>query len=155
DVVVQCPSIHIVKTANPAGPVSAGSDIGFDITGANSGARTAAQVTVPDSVSAGGDLNWALNPAFVGCAITGPVGTLVLDCTFASIASGGSVGPIHVQSATTAVDCSTVHNTAAVYTLSLHDALPISDVVVQCPSIHIVKTANPAGPVSAGSDIGF
>ena len=87
--------------------MNAGTDIGFDITVTNTGAADATNVTITDNpLPAGGDLNWSLNPAFPGCSITGPVGSQVLNCSFATLAATtGSIGPIHIQSHTTAADC--------------------------------------------------
>jgi uncharacterized repeat protein (TIGR01451 family) len=115
---VQCADIAITKTANPTGPVAAGSTIGFDITVDNNGTGTAKGVTVSDTLpaGAGNDLNWSLNPAFTGCAINGSVGSQTLDCSLGDIAGGGSVGPIHIESGTTTSDCGTVSNTASVST---------------------------------------
>jgi uncharacterized repeat protein (TIGR01451 family) len=110
----KAPAISIVKTANPVGPVSAGTDIGFDITVSNTGAGDATNVTISDPLPAGGDLDWSLSPAFTGCSITGAVGTETLNCSFATLAAGGSIGPIHITSPTTAADCATVSNTATV-----------------------------------------
>ena len=63
---------------------------------------------------AGGDLDWSLSPAYTGCAITGAVGAETLNCTFATLAAGGSIGPIHITSATTQADCAVVSNTATI-----------------------------------------
>jgi uncharacterized repeat protein (TIGR01451 family) len=153
-VVVQCAQITILKTANPAGPVSAGTSIGFDITVTNSGPGTATNVTVSDALPAGGDLNWSLSPAFAGCAVTGAVGAQSLNCTFATLGVA-SIGPIHLTSATTKLDCATVSNTATVASGNDGGGTSTANVTVQCPVIHITKTANPAGPVSAGDPIGF
>jgi uncharacterized repeat protein (TIGR01451 family) len=154
---VQCPSIAIVKTANPAGPVSAGTAIGFDITVSNNGLGTATAVTVSDPLPAGGDLSWSLSPSFAGCSVGGVVGAQTLNCTFASIAAGGSVGPIHLASATAFVDCGTVSNTASAVAGngSTTPATSTASVIVNCPDLTVTKTANPAGPVSAGTAIGF
>jgi uncharacterized repeat protein (TIGR01451 family) len=153
-VTVQCPAIHIVKTANPVGPVSAGTAIGFDITVSNSGPGMATGVHVTDLLPAGGDLSWSLSPAFSGCTITGVVGSQILDCTFVSLGSGGSIGPIHITSATSQADCAVVSNTAVVVTGN--DGLDSSTatVTVQCPALTLTKTAD-AATVSAGSQIGF
>src|SRR5207247_364710 len=89
------------------------------------------------------------------CAITGAVGSQTLNCTFASFAPSSSIGPIHVTSATTKDDCALVSNTATVSSGNDGGDTSTASVTVQCPSIHILKTANPAGPVSAGTAIGF
>src|SRR5207247_1298360 len=151
----QCPSVHVLKQANPAGAVSSGTAIGFDITVSNTGLGTASNVTVSDPLPAGGDLNWSLSPAFAGCAVTGAVGAQTLNCTFASIAPSGSVGPIHLTSATTKLDCTTISNTATVASGNDGGDTSTASVTVNCPSVPVLKTANPAGPVSSGTAIGF
>ncbi|TMD90411.1 MAG: DUF11 domain-containing protein, partial [Chloroflexi bacterium] len=104
---VQCAHIMITKTANPAGPVSSGDSIGFDIVVTNNGPGTAVNVVVNDPLPAGGDLSWSISPSVTGCAITGPVGTQVLSCTFASLGVA-SEPTIHITSTTTKQDCATV-----------------------------------------------
>ena len=47
DVTVLCADIDIAKTANPVGPVSAGDDIGFDVTVSNLGDGIAKLSTSP------------------------------------------------------------------------------------------------------------
>jgi uncharacterized repeat protein (TIGR01451 family) len=77
----KAPNVGIVKTANPVGPVNAGSSIGFDINVSNTGAAAATNVTISDNLpaGAGNDLNWSLNPAFSGCSITGALGSQAYD----------------------------------------------------------------------------
>jgi uncharacterized repeat protein (TIGR01451 family) len=132
-------NVSILKTANPAGPVDAGDDIGFDITVSNTGVAAASNVTFTDNLPAGGGLDWSLDPAFTGCSITGSVGTEVLSCTFASIAAGGSVGPIHITSATTADDCGVISNTAIITAGGAGSST--ATVTVQCGALQITKTA--------------
>jgi uncharacterized repeat protein (TIGR01451 family) len=144
-------NVGILKTANPAGPVSAGTAIGFDIVVSNTGAAAASNVQVTDSLPAGGDLNWSLSPAYSGCAITGSVGAQTLNCTFATVAAGATLTAIHITSPTTKLDCAAIPNTASI----VGDGTSSASVTVQCPAVTILKTANPAGPVSAGLDIGF
>ncbi|TMC98649.1 MAG: DUF11 domain-containing protein, partial [Chloroflexi bacterium] len=154
-VAVQCPNLSITKTANPVGPVSAGDSIGFDITVSNAGPGTAHAVTVSDTLPAGLDLDWSINPSVTGCSIAGSVGAQTLTCSLGDMGAQTSQ-VIHVTSSTSAADCATVSNSATV--VASNEALvssPVASVVVQCPVIHITKTANPAGPVSAGTSIGF
>ena len=153
-VTVQCADIHIAKTAVPAGPVSAGTSIGFDITVSNAGLGTATTVKVHDVLPAGGGLDWSLSPAFAGCAVTGAVGDQALDCTFASVAPAGSKGPIHLVSKTSALDCATVSNTASVTSGNDGGDQATAAVTVQCPNLSIVKTAV-ADSISAGEVASF
>jgi uncharacterized repeat protein (TIGR01451 family) len=133
------PNVSILKTANPAGPVNAGDDIGFDITVSNTGVADATDVTITDNLPAGGGLDWSLDPAFTGCSISGAVGLEVLTCTFATIAAGTSVGPIHITSATTADDCGVISNTAVI--TAGGSGSSTATVTVQCGALQITKTA--------------
>src|SRR5438270_4236472 len=145
----------ITKTANPAGPVSSGDTIGFDVVVSNNGPGTATGVTITDPLPAGGDLNWSISPAVTGCAITGPLGTQVLGCTFAGTLGVASEPTVHITSSTTQADCATVSNTATGAASNDGSATSTASVAVQCPNLSITKTANPVGPVSAGDSIGF
>ncbi len=139
------PNVGIVKTANPVGPVSAGTDIGFDITVSNTGAADATDVTITDPLPAGGGLNWSLSPAFPGCSITGSVGSQVLNCSFATLAAGASLGPIHVTSATTQADCAVVSNTATVASGNDGGGSSTASVTVECAAIRILKQSTKSG----------
>ena len=142
------PNVSIVKTANPVGPVSAGTAIGFDITVSNTGVADATNVVISDPLPAGGALNWSLNPAFSGCAITGSVGGQTLDCTFATLAAGGSIGPIHITSPTTQVDCALVSNTATVTSGNDGGGSSSASVTVECAAIKILKNSTKGGAVA-------
>src|SRR5437660_6627051 len=100
---VQCANIAIAKTANPVGPVSSGDSIGFDIVVSNNGPGTAVNVVVNDPLPAGGDLSWSISPSVTGCAISGPVGTQVLNCSFARVRVAARQ-TIHNTSTTTTQD---------------------------------------------------
>jgi len=141
----KAPNVSIVKTANPVGPVNAGTDIGFDITVSNTGAADATNVTISDPLPPGGDLNWLLNPAFSGCSITGSVGSQTLSCTFATLASGASKGPIHIKSATTADDCAVVSNTATVASGNDGGGSSTDSVTVNCGALVIKKESTKTG----------
>src|SRR5207247_478519 len=52
-ITVNCPDMKITKTANPAGPVYPGQQIGFDILITNNGAGTAYGVKITDTLPAG------------------------------------------------------------------------------------------------------
>jgi uncharacterized repeat protein (TIGR01451 family) len=137
------PNVTIVKTANPVGPVNAGGTIGFDITVSNTGAADATNVTITDPLPAGAgtDLNWSLNPAFSGCSISGSVGSQVLNCSFATLAAGASIGPIHIQSGTTAADCAVVSNTATAASGNDGGGSSTGSVTVQCGALKILKNS--------------
>ena len=145
--------IAITKTANPQGPVNAGDSIGFDITVTNEGDGTALGVHVTDVLPAG--INWSAGAPTgditgVSCAIA--AGTLT--CDDASMAAGDSF-TVHISGTTDANDCGTVTNTASVSTTNDGSDEASASVDVLCAQIAITKTANPAGPVSAGDTVGF
>lgn len=141
------PNVSILKTANPVGPVNAGDNIGFDITITNSGVETATDVVITDNLppGSGSDLNWSLSPSFAGCSISGAIGSQVLTCTFASLAAGASIGPIHITSDTTAADCAQVTNTGTVTTGNDGGGSSTASVSVQCGALVIHKQSTKSG----------
>ena len=139
------PVVHILKTANPVGPVNAGTPIGFDITVSNTSAIDATNVAISDSLPAGGDLSWSLSPAFTGCSITGSIGSQTLNCTFATLAANSSIGPIHITSATTKADCALVSNTASFTTGNDGSGSSTATVTVQCGALRILKETTKSG----------
>jgi uncharacterized repeat protein (TIGR01451 family) len=153
-IVVQCPDVRVQKVANPAGPVSAGDDIGFDVTLSNIGAGNATGLSFTDTLPAG--LTWTINPASPGWSIA--AGALQYAPT--SLAAGAST-TVHVKATTSPANCGSVSNTALASatnegtgTITNNNSATAS-VTVSCPDVRVQKTANPAGPVSAGEDIGF
>ena len=144
-------TIEIHKTAVPAGPVSAGADIGFTVTVHNNGTQTTLNPNVNDPLPGGVD--WTLGTVTGGanCAITGPVGTEVLACTKASLAADASYS-VHVSATTDKTDCGTITNSAHVSTSNDGSGDASDSVVVQCPDIKVTKTPD-GGSVDAGGDI--
>jgi uncharacterized repeat protein (TIGR01451 family) len=138
----KAPNVSIIKTANPVGPVNAGTTIGFDITVSNTGAAAASNVTISDPLPPGGE--WTLSPSFTGCAITGSFGSQVLNCSFSSLAAGGTIGPIHIASPTTAADCGVVNNLATVSVGGTAVDDDDASVTIQCGALKITKTAKHA-----------
>jgi uncharacterized repeat protein (TIGR01451 family) len=134
----KAPNVSIVKTANPVGPVNAGTAIGFDITVSNTGAAAASNVVITDNLPAGGGLDWSTSSA--GCSISGAVGTEVLTCTFATLAAGASI-TVSVTSPTTAADCGIVNNTARVSVGGTVVDEDNASVTVSCGALKITKTA--------------
>ena len=146
--------VSVVKAANPTGPVSAGDPIGFDITVTNTSTVPARGVHVTDTLPGNG-LDWTLDPAFPGCAITGAVGSQVLLCDLATVNPQQSVGPIHVSATTTPANCGVVSNHASVTTTNgTGGESNVASVTVNCPDLTVSKTAD-AATVSAGDPIGF
>jgi len=153
--------VDVSKSAVPAGPVSAGDVIGFDITVSNNGNFPATGVHVTDTLPAGadgvsgGDLDWSLDPAYPGCAITGAVGSEVLDCDLGTVDAHTTLPAIHISAVTSAVDCGVVKNKASVTTTNgTGDDSDLATVTVLCPSVSLAKTAD-AATVAAGQQIGF
>jgi uncharacterized repeat protein (TIGR01451 family) len=152
--------ITLSKSANPAGPVSAGDPIGFDITITNPGNVPATDVQISDPLPSGangvvgGDLDWSLDPAYAGCSINGAPGNQTLDCTFNQV-DPGSLPAIHITSQTTLADCGTVKNKATATTGNgTGGDSNTATVDVQCPNMTLTKTADNA-TVNAGDQIGF
>ena len=149
-VTVNCASIGVVKTAD-ASPVSAGDSIGFTITATNSATATgtATGVTIKDTLPTTSGLNWTIKPTNSACSIASGV----LTCNFGSLAPGGSAS-VHIVSPTTSASCATIPNTAHVSTGNDGSAQSTAQVVVNCPSLSVTKTAD-KDTVDAGSNIGF
>jgi len=141
-------TIEITKTANPVGPVSAGADIGFDITVHNNGTQTTLGISVSDPLPVG--IVWTADPASNGasCLIDTAPNPDVLNCTKASLAAGASF-TVHIHGTTDAADCGTVSNTANVATTNDGTDSDGASVVVQCPDIKVTKTPDGAS-VNAG-----
>jgi uncharacterized repeat protein (TIGR01451 family) len=147
-ITVNCPNVIVSKVADN-GSVSAGDPIGFTITVTNNGQGTARSVELSDTLPAAAGLNWAITPTVAGCQLAGGA----LTCDFGDLTSGQSAS-VHITSPTSAASCGTLNNTAIV-TLANGSAAPAGDeVVVNCPSLSISKTAD-ADSVSAGDPIGF
>jgi uncharacterized repeat protein (TIGR01451 family) len=143
--------IAITKTANPVGPVSAGDDIGFDITVTSSGDGTAVNVVATDVLPGAG---WTVgtptgDTTGVDCAIA--AGTLT--CTDPEMASGDSF-TVHVSRSTAAADCGTIPNTASVSAENDGSANASASVQVLCPDIAVVKSAE-TGVIRVGDDAVF
>jgi uncharacterized repeat protein (TIGR01451 family)/fimbrial isopeptide formation D2 family protein len=152
---VLCANIGIAKTANPAGPVSAGDEIGFDVSVTNSGTGAATDVHVSDPLPAG--VTWTLGAVTgdttgVSCQITGAPGSQALTCDDDTMASGDSFS-VHVSAQTDATDCGTIDNTASVSTGNDGAGEASASVDVQCPDLEVVKEGN--GTIDAGEDAVF
>jgi uncharacterized repeat protein (TIGR01451 family) len=141
NVVVQCPSLHITKTADAA-TVSAGSAIGFTIGVSNSGPGTAKSVTISDALPTGSGVSWSISPAVSGCSISGNPQSL--SCTLGDMASGASVS-VHVTSSTAFASCKAYANTAAAQATNHAQVTASATTTVQCPNLTISKTPDPSG----------
>jgi uncharacterized repeat protein (TIGR01451 family) len=149
-------TIEIEKTANPAGPVSAGAGIGFDVTVTNNGTQTTLGISVNDPLPAGVD--WSAgaptgSTTGLSCSITGAVGSEVLACTKPSLAAGASF-TVHVSGTTNAADCGVISNTASVSTSNDGTDQDGANVTVDCPDVKVTKTPD-GGSVNAGGTATF
>ncbi|HKC28264.1 MAG TPA: hypothetical protein VKB75_09655, partial [Jatrophihabitans sp.] len=146
--------IDVTKSAKPAGPVSAGDTIGFDITVSNSGSIPAVNAVVTDPLPKGTDLSWSVD-SYPGCAITGAVGNQLLTCNLGTVAGTTTLPAIHVSSPTTAADCGVVSNKASVKTDNgTGGDSDAATVTILCANLTLTKTAD-SPTVDAGQQIGF
>ena len=143
---VLAPALAIAKTADAA-TVTAGSPIGFTVTVSNTGAGSATNVVMTDTLPTNAGLSWTV-AGTTGTPTCG-IATGVLTCTKASLASASNF-TVHVTSPTTAATCGTVSNSAGVIA-GANSAGPASaSVTVNCPDVSISKSAR-AASVDAGS----
>ena len=147
-------NIGITKTATPAGPVSAGDEIGFDITVTNNGDGTAKDVEMTDDLPAG--IAWTADaPTGDTTGVTCGIDAGTLTCTDAAMAPDDSF-TVHIHGLTDAADCGTVSNTASVDTSNDGSGEASASVDVRCPDIRVVKTPDePNNDIPAGHDIEF
>ncbi len=159
--VVQDPALTVLKTADAA-TVSAGEDIGFNITVSNGGPGTAFGVTLTDPLPSGDGITWSIDSANsdAGCAIetNSTTGDQTLDCAFGDLASNASVS-VHITSPTDPSSEACVggvyENTATADATNHAEVTSTDTITVECPDLAITKTANPVGPVNAGDNVGF
>ncbi|MDE0805372.1 MAG: SpaA isopeptide-forming pilin-related protein, partial [Acidimicrobiales bacterium] len=145
-ITVECPDLTIDKTPDDA-VVDAGDDVSFTIVIGNDGPGTAYDVTVDDTLPS--DVDWTIDPAVDGCAITSGV----LECDLGDLGDGESVS-ITVTGTTDAADCGVLDNTASADASNDDEVSDDGDITVECPDIDITKVADD-DVVSAGSDVGF
>jgi uncharacterized repeat protein (TIGR01451 family) len=151
---VNCATVAISKTADAAS-VSAGSQIGFTVTLANSTAGTATGLSVTDSLPAGTGVNWTIDAGntSAGWSVSGapPNQSLVYAPT---TLAGTTTTKAHVVSNTTSGSCGAYANTASFTTSNDGSGSASASTTVNCATVTISKTAD-AASVSAGSQIGF
>src|SRR5207245_1844516 len=135
-----------------ASPVNAGDQIGYVITVSNTGAGTAHNVTVTDTLPTNAGLSWSIDAG--GSSSGWSISAVVLSFGPADLAAGASTH-VHIISPTTSATCGTVNNSASVTTSNDGSAsvgpVPIT---VNCAVIHITKVAD-ASSVNAGDPIGY
>lgn len=147
------PDLSVVKTANPAGPVSAGDTIGFDITVTNNGDGVATDVELTDTLPTDAGLNWSFSNVTGGWSCSISSGVLTCGGQGFDLAAGDSAS-VHISSPTTSASCGTISNTAVVDASNDNQAQDSDSVVVQCPDLEVVKTAD-ADHADAGDTIGY
>ena len=152
DVTVKCAAVQILKTANPAGPVTAGDPIGFDIKVTNAGTGTAKTVPVTDTLPTNAGLAWTLGTVTGDGSPQCAINLGVLTCTSASLSAGQSF-TVHITSSTTSASCGIVDNTASVSVGNDGSGTSEASVTVQCPDLEVVKTGN--GTIDAGGNAVF
>ena len=109
---VQCPALDLTKTAD-ALTVSAGSQIGFTVTIANTGAGTATGLSFTDALPGGTGINWSIAAPSAGWSITGVAPNQVLAYAPTTLAGNTSTS-VHVISGTTSASCTAYLNSASV-----------------------------------------
>jgi uncharacterized repeat protein (TIGR01451 family) len=154
-VVASAASIHVTKTADAAS-VDAGDPIGFTITVSNSGGGLAEGVTLSDPLPADPGTSWTIAGGTYASVTTCGIGSGTLTCGPSNLAAGASY-TVHITSPTTQATAaaSPVDNTASVTTTNDGNDSANASVTLLGTSKADTKTANPAGPVSAGETIGF
>ena len=150
---VKAPDLKVEKNASPAGPVSAGDEIGFDVKLSNVGNGTAFGVSFTDTLPNSG-LSWSIAPASSGWSISG--NSLVYSPT--TLAAGAST-TVHVKATTSPANCGPVSNTASASASNENSSAAgnnsaTASVTVNCPDVSVSKIAD-ASPVNAGNPIGF
>ena len=136
---VNCGDIEIEKVAD-AGSVNAGEEIGFTITVENTGAGTAMDVVVTDTLPSNAGLSWSEDPDNPDCEISAGV----LTCDFGDLAPGATRS-VHISSPTTAESCGEIDNTASVSTSNDGSGEASASTFVDCPAIAVEKD----GPATA------
>jgi uncharacterized repeat protein (TIGR01451 family) len=109
-----------------------------------------------DPLPAGSGINWSISPAFGGpgtCAITGAVGSQVLDCSFGDMLPGAGI-TVAIVSPTTGSSAGHYDNTATAQASNNPPVDSTAGVTVLAPGLNITKTAD-AASVASGSSIGF
>jgi uncharacterized repeat protein (TIGR01451 family) len=156
-ITVDCPANLSLAKSSTVTTVNAGDAVNYTMTVTNAGPGAATGVTITDNLPGAGT-DWSIqsqDPA-AACAITGALGSEVLNCGPVSLAAGASL-TVTVTSNTTAASCPSLSNTAsASATGATVSGSPTSAVVitVDCPDVKVTKTAVNA-TVNAGDAVGF
>ena len=153
------PALTPLKTADDE-VVSAGQEIGFVVSVSNSdaeGTGLAKDVEIDDNLPGGAGIDWEIADDSLdggACAITGELGSEVLECAFGDLAPGESAS-VHVVSDTTAASCALYENTATISASNVDpDVTASADTTVECPGLNLIKTAD-EDPIVAGDEASF
>jgi uncharacterized repeat protein (TIGR01451 family) len=149
-ITVNCAAIGVTKTAD-ANTVSAGDTVGFTITVKNSGAGTAHNVVVTDTVPTTPGTSWSVNGGTAAGTCSLSAG--LLTCTIGDLASQATA-TVHLTSLTTPASCGTINNTAFATSSNDGSGNSSASINVLCPSIGVTKTAD-VSTVNAGDQVGF
>jgi uncharacterized repeat protein (TIGR01451 family) len=148
-ITVECPQIVITKsTVTPV--VNAGDDISFDVVVTNTGAGTAFNVAVTDTLPVVPGVSWSIDAGNTTGTWTIEAG--VLKFGPANLAKDASV-KVRIVSDTTPASCQTIPNLANL-TYSGGSGSDDSSIVVECPDVTISKTADNS-PINAGETASF
>jgi uncharacterized repeat protein (TIGR01451 family) len=133
-VTVNCADVSITKTADAA-TVTAGSEIGFTVTLANSGSGTANGLTVTDDLPSGDGVSWTIDSAnsSPGWSVGGVPPNQSLVYSSPSLA-GNSSATVHVVSATDTSSCGVYENTASFGTSNDGSGSDSAVTTVECPT---------------------
>jgi uncharacterized repeat protein (TIGR01451 family) len=153
--------VSVLKIA-AAGTVSPGNNITYTVTVNNSGPSDAASVAITDVIPTGTTfVSNIQSPGPTTFACTNPPagGTGTINCTTASLPSGGSATfTIVVQNNTSNLANTTISNTAEVSTTTSESTLAnnssTANVTVSAAGLAVTKFASP-NPVQAGANITY
>ena len=135
----------MTKTADSA-TVSAGSQIGFTVTVANTGPAAATSLLMTDTLPSGTGVSWSIetNPVPTGWSLVTSSGKQILTFSSSSFAIGST--SVHVISSTTSGSCKQYDNiaraTASNQTGTVADT---ASTTVNCPNLSLVKKPDTSG----------
>lgn len=153
--IVLAPDLTITKVAD-APSVSTTQPIGFTIAVVNDGTGKSFNSTISDPLPGGAGISWSISPAYAGpgsCAISGPAGSQVLECSLGTLAPGAGT-TVHVRSNTTRKSAGTYGNTATAAGSNNSPVTAADSIDVLAPHLVIAKNAD-AAQVYAGEGIGY
>jgi len=134
DVIVAFPPANTgnlsVTTAPATATVTAGSPLSLTITVTDSAGGAVVGATLTDALPAGTNISWSISPSYLGpgsCAITGAVGSQVLNCSFGTI-NASQTFTISLLSASSLIGN---YTNSAVVSIGNQQILSIASMLVQ------------------------